>query len=629
MDDSQDLVRDIIGGEEEEGELLSEFLGDFLSETRDHLQGIEVLALDLEANPGKGEALNGIFRSFHTIKGLAGFVSQSLIQKVAHRTETLLDHCRKGRCLPGKPIIDAVLASTDLICRVCGDLSLLRDEAFVRSVEDHLRDLEESNWESLCGVGEEASPPPLPMPSPRLGELLVEEDLLSVEEVAQLLELQQEVYPELKLGQVVVREGAAPARSVVASLREQKVPREEEVLSRGGDFVRIPVHKVDSLVDMLGELLINQSQVEQVVLSRFGPNDSLVARLMGLSRITRDLQNLSMSLSMISLRTTLQKIQRVARDTLQGLGKKVDFRISGEETEIDRGVAEKLLDPLVHLVKNALAHGIESPTERLQAGKTPSGLVRIEACSRRGNVYIEVSDDGRGIDTEKVLLKARERDLADPARNYSDEEIINFIFLPGFSTVSVADDISGRGVGMDVVRTEVSKIGGKVEIRNAPGAGCTFILKIPINMAVLNGTVVDILGGHYIVPTLNVKRILKPEAHHWVSVGGREIMIRVRDSVVPVVAIGSLFGRDDFDRERDGALMVLVELEQEVKALPVRSVIGRQEIVVKPLGKEFGSLDFVAGASILGDGKVSLILDVEALFRDGGDGAWSSSAANI
>lgn len=623
--DPRDLVDGIIGNDEQD----SEFLQDFLVETKEHLNSIEVAALEMESG-GDMEIVHDIFRSFHTIKGLAGFVNQPLVQKIAHRTETVLDGCRKGVVPLGTAVVDAILASSDLISRICSDLGLLRDQAFLDQTEGHLRYLETRDW-----TEPERAKEPI---AGKIGEILVSQGKMAPEKVENLLKAQKELHPDLKFGQVAVMEGAIAASQVVQSLRSQEVIPEEKASvektpstqHQGGEHVRIPTYKLDNLVNMLGELLITQSQVEQEAVSRFGANDSLVSHLLRMSRITKEIQNTSMSLSMISLKTTLQKIQRIARDTVQELGKSVDFRVSGEETEIDRGVAERILDPLVHLVKNAISHGIELPDEREAKGKARTGAVSVDAYSKRGSVYIEISDDGKGLDPDVILQKAIEKKLADQSRSYSEDEILGFIFLPGFSTLQTANNISGRGVGMDVVRTEISKTGGKVEIKNDLGHGCTFILKIPINMAVLNGTVLDILGEHYIIPTLNVKQILKPEEQQWISVGGKEIMLKVRDSVIPVVPIASIFDKEcQFDREIDGGLMVLVELEHQVKALPVRSVIGRQEIVVKPLGKEFGSLEFVSGASILGDGKVSLILDVEALFRDGGEGTWSSSAANI
>jgi len=640
--DERDVVRRLIDGEEDkaEGGGFSEFLEDFLAETKEHLESIELGVLELENDPGNCDMVHGIFRSFHTIKGLAGFVNQSLVQKIAHAVETILDECRKGNIRPSKRVVDAILAGADLLGRICNDVRLVRDAAFLEEVRSHLLGFE--NWKKEEGAvsgqecrlsssekatspsasGDEQSVPTLPL-SPEA----------SREGDARSLRNGEEGAPGAQ-----GERGTEPApESEARNERKKAVPREvlpggsaQRNTTASGELIRISTHKVDNLADMLGELLITQSQVEQQVVTRFGPNDSLVSHLLRMSRITRELQNLAMSLSMVSLRSTFQKLQRIARDTIQGLGKNAEFVISGEETEIDRSVAEKLLDPLVHMVKNAISHGIESPEDRAFLGKTRQGTVTVSAYSRRGNVFIEVADDGRGMDPEGILRKAQEKNLADPSRNYSEEEILGFVFLPGFSTLAVANTVSGRGVGMDVVRTEISRIGGKVEIRNAPGKGCTFVLKIPINMAVLNGTIVNIFGEHYILPTLHVKQILKPEDGQWISVGGREIMLRVRENVVPVIPVDAVFGcPGEFERDLDGTLMVVMELEQQIKVLPVRAVLGRREIVVKPLGKEFASLEFVSGASILGDGKVSLILDVEALFRYGGDGSWNSSAASI
>lgn len=641
MPDERDIVRRLIdGGEDkEEGGGFSEFLEDFLAETREHLESIELGVLELENDPGNCDMVHGIFRSFHTIKGLAGFVNQSLVQKIAHAVETILDECRKGNIRPSKRVVDAILAGADLLGRICDDVKLVRDAAFLEEVRSHLLGFE--NWKSEEGTvsGQESR-----FPS---GEKIMLSGAAGHEKGVPAPPSPETSRNEEARPLQDGKDGASGAQGEHGTepppeseaRNERRNTTSHEVLRGGsaqrnaaasGELIRISTHKVDNLADMLGELLITQSQVEQQIVTRFGPNDSLVSHLLRMSRITRELQNLAMSLSMVSLRSTFQKLQRIARDTIQELGKNVEFVISGEETEIDRNVAEKLLDPLVHMVKNAISHGIESPEDRAALGKSRQGSVTVSAYSRRGNVFIEVADDGRGMDPERILRKAQEKGLVDPSRNYTEEEILSFVFLPGFSTLEVANTVSGRGVGMDVVRTEISRIGGKVEIRNAPGKGCAFILKIPINMAVLNGTIVNIFGEHYILPTLHVKQILKPEEGQWISVGGREIMLRVRENVVPVIPVDAVFGcPGKFERNLDGSLMVVMELEQQIKVLPVRAVLGRREIVVKPLGKEFASLEFVSGASILGDGKVSLILDVEALFRYGGDGSWSSSAASI
>jgi two-component system chemotaxis sensor kinase CheA len=386
-------------------------------------------------------------------------------------------------------------------------------------------------------------------------------------------------------------------------------------LNSNNGYTRVSALKIDNLVDMIGELVIIQSQIEQDAVKRFGTNDYLVTNLLRMEKISKDIQNISMSLRMVSLKSTFQKINRIGRDTIAELGKNVNIEITGEETEIDRGVAEKILDPLVHLVKNSISHGIEEESERPAKGKSIHGQVKISAYSKRGNVYIEISDDGRGIDPERVYQKAIEKKMLDPEKIYTNDEIINVIFLPGFSTAEKINDISGRGVGLDVVKTEIAKIGGKVEINNNLGQGCSFTLKIPINLAVINGTIIDILGVRYIIPTLFIKQIVKPEDGQWVNISGSRQMIRIKDEVIPLVPLNKIFGSTVKESEEDTELVILIEVEQKMKALPVRNVVDRREIVIKPLGSEFSDLNYVSGASILGDGTVALILDIENLYK--------------
>jgi len=387
------------------------------------------------------------------------------------------------------------------------------------------------------------------------------------------------------------------------------------VKSLESSFMRISAQKIDSLVDMLGELLIHYSLMEQEASERFDSNDRYMNSLHRMAKIIKGVQNISMSLRMVSLKNAFQKITRVGRDTAAELGKCAEITIIGEETEIDRDISDKLVDPLMHLVRNCVSHGIESGEERKKLHKPEKGHIYIRAYSKRGYVYIEVEDDGSGISIEKIRNKAMERKLIDKNKNYSTEEIIKLIFLPGFSTQETVNNISGRGVGMDVVVTGIKKVGGKIDIINTPGKGCNIILKIPLNLAVMNGTIVDIFGLRYIVPTLYIKQFVKPEASQWLKVKNRKTMIKIGDKVYRIIQIDKIFGVENALNEKDENLVVIIELEQKFMALPVRSVIGRQEIVAKPLDKEFGRFEFASGASILGDGKVSLILDVEAMCK--------------
>ncbi|MFP4016267.1 MAG: chemotaxis protein CheA [Halanaerobiales bacterium] len=545
-----------------------EFLQDFIIETLEHLETIEMNVLDLETNPDNQQIVHSLFRAFHTIKGLAGFVDQKLIQEIAHKTENILDLCRKETMQINKSITNMILASADLIGEVCNDSSVLNDEDFNNKVSQFINE-------------------------------------------------------------IAIKEKMAKASDIVEGLRTQKNVRSHDTES---SIIRIPTQKVDNLVDMMGELIITQSQIEQEAVGRFDRNDSFITRLMNMSRIMKEMQYLSMSLRMVSLKSTFHKIARIARDTIDELDKDADFIFEGEDTEIDRNIAEKLLEPLVHLVKNSISHGIEKPELRKERGKNTTGIVKVSAYSNKGSVYIAISDDGNGINFEKVYQKALEKGLIEETAKLNEREMLDLIFLLGFSTNKDVNTVSGRGVGMDVVKTEVSKIGGKIEIDNQPEKGCKFVLKIPINLAVMNGTIIKIASCKYIIPTLNIKQIVQLNEEQWLEVKGRRSMVKVRGSVIPLIKVLDILSKEQKNKipknndkkceqkigneiNNEAGLVIVLEMDNEMKALPVDEIIDRREIVVKPMGGEFSDLDYISGASILGDGTVSLILDIETLFR--------------
>ena len=390
------------------------------------------------------------------------------------------------------------------------------------------------------------------------------------------------------------------------------------------EYLKIAASKVDNLADMVSELMITQSLIEQRIMLLEKDDAILTKEIPRMSRLTTDIQNLSMSLRMVPLKSTLQKVIRTGRDTAQTLNKEINLAVIGEETEIDRTITEKLYTPLMHMIRNSIGHGIEDADTRKKAGKDPVGNVTISAYNKRGSVYIEIEDDGKGLDMDKILNKAIEKGIADKDKKYSDDEIANFIFLPGFSTADKVDAVSGRGVGMDVVKTDITKVGGTVRVDTHAGEGTKFTLKIPINLAIMNGTIVKIMDQTYILPTLNIREMVNVTEENWISVKGKEKMLKVRGEVLPIYPIKALLKDNGFSNPddlvesgdyEDESLMVIVELDEMVRAIPVQTVLERREIVVKSLGSEFANLDFISGASILGDGTISLIFDIEGLLK--------------
>ena len=379
--------------------------------------------------------------------------------------------------------------------------------------------------------------------------------------------------------------------------------------------MKVANYKIDHLVDIIGELIINQALVEQNIIKNHSEDKQLTSDMSGFLRVTRDLQGLSMSLRMVSLKSTFQKLARIARDTIQQLKKDVEFVMTGETTEIDRAVAERLLEPLVHMIKNAISHGVEkNPEDRVALGKPRKARVELNAYNKRGKIYIEVKDDGRGINTDVVYKKALEKGIIDPDKQYSQDEIKEFIMLPGFSTAEVVDNISGRGVGMDVVNTQIQKTGGRVEIISNLNEGSTFVLEVPVNHSIMNGTIIEMNNQYFVVPTINVKEFLQPKEEQWVFTKQERTMIKVRDNLIPIIPLSVFFG-SECEEPKEVPLVMVLELEQELRAVPIVDVISRQEIVVKPVGEEFQKLKYISGMSILGSGNVSLILDIDYLFK--------------
>ncbi len=602
----------------------TELYRDFISEALEHLGTIELNLINLEQSPGDREYINAIFRPFHTIKGVSGFLNLHDIQKFSHAMESLLDEARNGKLQISQEVVDLILESVDqLKCMILD----LRDHVESGRVgcstfelEPYLKRIEilKGNSPPAEGVkpgGTEADPDDKSVrlkteKVPRLGEILSSKGMVSSEDISDALKEQGDEGASLKLGEILIKEKKVKPSQVLDALREQK-----RISSQFNEAsVKVDTDKLDNLVDMIGELVIAQSLVEQNPLFSSLRDQKLVRDFSQLKRITADLQKISLSLRMVPIRQTFQKMVRLVRDLAKKSGKRVELIMSGEETEIDRNMVESLYDPLVHMIRNAIDHGIEPPEERQRTGKTETGNTFLRAYQKGGNVVIEIEDDGQGLNREKILRKAKERGLVSDEM-LTDYQIDNLIFEAGFSTADQVTDISGRGVGMDVVKKAIEKLRGKVEIFSCEGKGARFIMRVPLTLAIMDGIIVRIGEERYIVPTVFIKETLKPRREDVFSIHQKGDLIKVRENFLPLIRLHQLLGVTTERQNPWETLVIVVENEGVQKCLMVDDLVGKQEVVIKNLGERLKDVKGVAGATIMGDGRAGLILDIHGIFQ--------------
>jgi two-component system chemotaxis sensor kinase CheA len=383
-----------------------------------------------------------------------------------------------------------------------------------------------------------------------------------------------------------------------------------------GGSIRVGIEKVDAIINLVGELVITQS-----MLSTLGTDfdedrlTQLRSGLVQLERNTRELQESVMRMRMLPIASVFQRFPRLVHDTAQNLGKQIELRLLGEQTELDKTVIEKISDPLVHLVRNSMDHGLEAPEERRAAGKPETGHLTLNAYHKGGNIVIEVRDDGRGIDFERLLAKARKNGMADEAADYGPDQLADLIFMPGLSTAEAVSDLSGRGVGMDVVRRNVQSMGGTVEVSSEPGVGTLFTVKLPLTLAILDGQLIAVGEERYIIPLVSIVESLQVSDGSVRNLAGKGDVFQLREEVVPVLRLDDVFGTHGRAQALSEGLLVVVEAEGQRTALFVDELLGQQQIVIKSLEANYRPVDGVSGATILGDGLVALILDVPGLVR--------------
>ena len=411
---------------------------------------------------------------------------------------------------------------------------------------------------------------------------------------------------------------AAPVAEAEPKAAMETVKAVESAKPEGevASSLRVDAGKLDYMMDMVGELVIAQSLIThnpEIGGLESGP---LQRNLQQLGRITAEVQRVAMSMRMTPVSTLFSRMNRLVRDLTRKNGKKVRLDLIGEDTELDKTIIEQLADPLMHMVRNSLDHGLETPEERIASGKPAEGKLVLSASHQASNILIEITDDGRGLNTEKILKKARERGLVAEGQNLSDHEIFFLIFEPGFSTADVVTDVSGRGVGMDVVRRQIMGLRGRIDIQSARGRGTTFLLRLPLTLAIIDGLIVGVGAERYIMPINSVREMLRPTAEMIFTMEGRAEMAMVCGELLPIVRLDRRFGIAGARQNPAEGLFVVVEAEGRRFCLLVDEMLGKQEVVIKNLGETFRQISGISGGAILGDGRVGLILDVNGVFRE-------------
>ena len=552
-----------------------DLLADFITESMECLEQAEASLLELEADPLAAEAINTVFRAFHTVKGTSGFLGLGRIAAFAHEAESLLSRVRDREIAYSRACAELSLASSDMLRAL---LSVVKRAA--ASGERHLA---------------------LPDGYEVLLRALAEHD-----PAAPAVATAANATAATAATRAVVAAPQAPRDGTERAERPEG-PRAEQ----GADAtIRVRTDRLDRLIDMVGELVIAQTMISgDDELDRTRQHE-LVRKVTQAGKIVRELQELSMSMRMVELRPTFRKLTRVVRDTAVKAGKEVVFSMSGDDVEIDRHLADRLGDPLVHMVRNAIDHGIERPEERERAGKPPTGHVRLHAYHASGNVVVELMDDGRGLHRAKIVAKAIEQGLIESDKGMTDSEVFNLIFAPGFSTADRITDISGRGVGMDVVRQNLAAIRGRVDITSVAGQGTTFAIRLPLTLAVTDGMLVRVGAERFVVPTTHIHMSFRPEPAMLSTVVGRGEVVLLRGELMPIARLHAIFAVPDaVQSPLDGLLMIVGDGERRT-ALLVDELLGQQQVVAKSLGDALGKVPGVSGGAILGDGRVGLILDV-------------------
>jgi len=642
---------------------LSQYAELFLAESREHLSACNHLLLQWERNPTSAEPLGGLFRSVHTVKGMAATMGYARVADLAHRMENLLDRLRKGSAAPGGDMLQLLFRATDLLEKSIGlavtgreadaDVSGLGVE--LDAAAKRLGGAPGGGGGRPARAGRASRPSKAAPPEPAIG-LPVEEVVAGATSTGRLVSVTLRAEAQLKGGRALLvlrraREIGAVSQVVppVAAFEAEEfdgrfsfrleaaaaAPEIERALVKAGDVervsvtepegvagrsegatadrsrhIRVDLRRLDALMDLIGELVTARGRLNQVAAERRDPVLDDVA--IHVSRLSSDLQAEIIQARMTPVWQVFDRYPRLVRDLARQLDKQVGLRVEGKEIELDRAILDELGDPLVHLLRNAVDHGIETPAERRRRGKAVEGEIVLSAVRERASVTISIADDGRGIDRGKILEKAKRDGIADAhLETLSDDQLLRVLARPGFSTAEAVTNVSGRGVGIDVAMTKIRALGGTIEVQTEVGRGSTFILRLPVTLAIVRALIADVSGERYALPLTYVAETVEFGTVPITTVEGREAMV-LRDRVVPLVHMRALLGAADGPLSARRPVVVL-QMGERRTGLVVDGMVGQQEIVVKEFDAPAGTLPVFSGATIMGDGVPALILDAGGL----------------
>jgi len=630
---------------------MEQFHGVFFDESQEHLDSMEQQLMDLELDNPDAEQLNSIFRAAHSIKGGSGIFGFDALTGLTHIMENLLDRARQGNIQLNEAMVNVLLETVDLLKKTL-DTYKNKEEIDQNSIDEGIKTLElvladesqsdtaaealDKGSDDIEGFGffesdtlaDTVDSSPTDTPDTDTEEVegfgffeqpkpVTDEDGFGFFEAMPIKpEGTNKAYGfhHKNIGKSnaqgkasVASTSATPDKNTPSRKASEQPKKATESAS-----IRVDTGKIDSLVNLVGELVITQSMLAVIGSEVTGETEEkLHSALAELQRNTQEIQESVMSMRMLPMSVTFNRFPRVVRDLSSKLGKKVDLQIEGGTTEIDKGMIEKLVDPLTHLVRNSIDHGIETVDGRLAAGKSETGTVILRAEQRGGSIEISITDDGAGLNRERILSKATENGLDfDP--NMPETKVWDLIFEAGFSTAVEVTDVSGRGVGMDVVRRNIETIGGRIEIESTLGKGSVFRIHLPLTLAIVDGMCVSVGDQIFIVPLVNIVESIQPSKDQ-IKVISNDNLLWIREQYWPLIKLHKTMEIDNAINEPDKAIVVLIESSKKRFALLVDALVGQQQVVIKSLEKHYKRVTGVAGATIMGDGGVAMILDVESL----------------